>query len=375
MSKRGDNIYKRSDGRYEGRYKCGCDENGKSIYKSVYARSYRVCKEKLLESINRNKEEKNYSETKMTVNELFELWIEAVSLKVKPSTLERYREIYVNHIKSDFGDVLVQGVTPQYLNELSKRKLKNGRIDKKGGLSSKTVTNILCVIKAAFRYGEKTFNIQNPTNAVIIPKNDKKEIEVLTEKEITKIKKYFESKEDYFYVLFELAISTGMRIGEIAALSCGDIDTQRAIVKIYKNTQRIKKDDHNKTKTEVVISSPKTQNSVREIPLSPSLLKILKDFISGRNKNEYLFSKDGKKAIDVRNIQKRFKKALKDCNIRNVKFHVLRHTFATKWVDKGLSVKILSEILGHSSINITLSLYVHPTMKEKRTAMNKFSIA
>ena len=273
--------------------------------------------------------------------------------------------------------MLVQGVTAQYLNELSKKKLENGRIDKKGGLSSKTVTNILCVIKAAFRYGEKTFNIQNPTNAVIIPKNDKKEIEVLTEKEIMKMRKYFESKEDYFSVLFELAISTGMRIGEIAALTCGDIDTQKAVIKIYKNIQRIKKDEHSKSKgkTEVVISSPKTKNSIREIPLSAPLLKTLKDFISGRNKNEYLFSKDGKKAIDVRNIQKRFKKALEDCNIRNVKFHVLRHTFATKWVDKGLSVKILSEILGHSSINITLSLYVHPTMKEKRTAMNKFSIA
>ncbi|MBR1443700.1 MAG: site-specific integrase [Firmicutes bacterium] len=374
MPKRGENIYKRSDGRYEGRYKCGYNEKGKVIYKSVYARSYKECKEKRISAINGIEKEKS-KESKMTVNKLFEMWLDTVSLTVKKSSLARYREIYTNHIKSEFGDMLVQGITTQYLNEYVKKKLNSDKSGGKQGLSPRTVINILCVIKAAFRYGEKTYNIFNPTTAVIIPKIEKKEIDVLTDKEIRKLKKYLAEKNDYFTVLFELAISTGIRIGEISALTCRDIDIRRGILKISKSTQRIKKEESKSVKTEVVISSPKTQNSIREIPLSPSLLKILKDFISGRDKDEFIFSKDGKKPIDVRNIQKRFKIALEACSIRNVKFHILRHTFATKWVDKGLSVKILSEILGHSSVNITLSLYVHPTMKEKKIAMNKFSVA
>ncbi|MBR1444797.1 MAG: site-specific integrase [Firmicutes bacterium] len=375
MSKRGENIYKRSDGRYEGRYKCGFTENGKTIYKSVYAKTYKECKNKLLDAITGYEESKISCQKSMTVNELFGMWFDTVSLTVKVSTLARYREIFKNHIEKALGNMPIQSITTQYLNDFVKKKLKSGRIDGKGGLSSKTVVNIICVIKAAFRYGERTHNIFNPTSAIISPRNEKKEIEVLTDKEIKKLKKYFETKKDYFGIAFELCISTGIRIGELCALTCGDIDVQKGILKICKNTQRIKKEIPESSKTKVIISTPKTQNSIREIPLPPNLLKILKEYISGRNKEEFLFVSKRKKAIDVRNIQKRFSKALEICNIRKVKFHILRHTFATKWVNTGLSTKILSEILGHSSVSITLSLYVHPTMKEKRTAMNKFSIA
>ena len=127
MSKRGENIYKRSDGRYEGRYKCGFTENGKTIYKSVYAKTYKECKIKLLDAITGYEDSKKNCHKSMTVNELFGMWFDTISLTVKVSTLARYREIFKNHIEKALGNMPIQSVTTQYLNDFVKKKLKSGK--------------------------------------------------------------------------------------------------------------------------------------------------------------------------------------------------------------------------------------------------------
>ncbi|MBR1442452.1 MAG: site-specific integrase, partial [Firmicutes bacterium] len=128
-------------------------------------------------------------------------------------------------------------------------------------------------------------------------------------------------------------------------------------------------------RTEVVITSPKTKNSVRKIPIPERLIKDLKELTYGKKNTDPLFSKNGKKAIDVRSIQKKFVSVLNKCGIRKVKFHIIRHTFATKWANSNFDIKSLSEILGHSNVKITLSLYVHSSIETKRKHINELFAA
>lgn len=370
MPRKGENIYKRNDGRWEGRYKCGFDKNGKSKYKSVYSKNYKDCKDKLVYAKNMQKKEKENIKICMTVKELLSDWLKNISIRVKESTIDTYSIIINNHIIPVMAKMPIYTITASFLNNFISEKIKKGRLDGKGGLASKTVLNIIGVLKSAFKYAEKIYGINNPTNFVTLPKQEKKDIEVLTDEEIHKIRSYCSENPDYFSMVYDLSISTGIRIGELCALKCGDIDFENGIMTIKKTVQRVKNNNSNKSKTKVIIVSPKTKNSARKIPLPQKLLNKLKSFISVKNSDDFIFSSDNKKSLDVRTIQKKFASILKKCKIRKVKFHILRHTFATKWANSNFDIKGLSEILGHSSVNITLSLYVHPSIESKRKQIN-----
>ncbi|MBR1445377.1 MAG: site-specific integrase [Firmicutes bacterium] len=374
MARKGENIYKRSDGRWEGRYKCGYKENGKQRYKSIYAHSYAECRELLQQAKIEYENSKNNVKVHLTVKELFRKWLKNVSVSAKESTIRTYDVIIENHIVKSMGDIPVYKITLEHLNEFVEIKMKKGRLDNKGGLSPKTVKNIVTLIKTVFRYAEKLYGMKNPAEFITIPKADKKEIEVLTEDEIRIIKNHCTKNNDYFKVVYDLCLSTGIRLGELCALQCSDIDYENKLLTVRKTVQRVKSNDKNgKNRTKVIIDTPKSNSSLRKIPLPQKLLDSLKRFITVNEKkaDDYIFSIDKKNPVDVRTIQKKFNAVLKKCNIRKVKFHILRHTFATKWANSNFDIKSLSEILGHSSINITLSLYVHPSMEAKRKIMDK----
>jgi len=376
MSRKGENIYKRTDGRWEGRYKYGFDKNGKTKYKSVYAKTYKECKEKLSYKKSMREAEKSNVNIYLTVKELLLTWFESILINIKKSTADTYMTIINNHIIPAMGDVSVNMVSTEFLNKFTSEKINNGRLDGKGGLSAKTVQNIVGVIKAAFKYAEKIYGIKNPAAFITVPKTEKKKIEVLSDLEIMQIKSYCENNPDYFAVIYDLCLSTGIRIGELCALQCDDIDFENSILTIQKTVQRVKNNDSMANcKTKVIISSPKTENSVRKIPLPERLVKKLKDFIASKGEKDFIFSSDGKKPLDVRTIQKKFAYILKKCGIRKVKFHILRHTMASKWANSNFDIKGLSEILGHSSINITLSLYVHSSVEAKRKQINELFAA
>lgn len=372
MSKKGENIYKRNDGRWEGRYKYGFDKNGKTKYKSVYSKTYGECKQKLILAKNVQLKQKKNIKLSWTVEEMILMWIESIRINVKQSTINTYVTIVNNHIFPIMEKMPVSMITTEFLNQYVIEKMENGRVDGKGGLSAKTVQNIISILKSAFKYAEKTYGIYNPTVSVILPKINKKEIEVLTEKEIKIIQNYCRSQKDYFSLLFDLCLFTGIRIGEVCALQCNDIDFENGILNIQKTTQRIK-NKQGQRKTKVIIDVPKTQKSVRKIPLPQIILSKLQNFMSlyKKKNSDFLFSFDNKKPLDVRTVQKRFSSTLCKCHIRKVKFHIIRHTFATKWVNSNFDVKSLSEILGHSSVTITLSLYVHSSMETKRKQIDQ----
>ena len=188
MSRKGENIYKRADGRWEGRFKYGFDKNGKAKYKSVYAKTYKDCKEKMNNEKNVRNTEKNNIKISLTVKELLLIWIECILINIKKSTADTYMAIIDNHIIPSMGNMSVNMVSTEYLNKFTSEKINNGRLDGKGGLSAKTVQNIVGVIKSAFKYAEKIYGIKNPAAFITMPKTQKKEIEVLSDLEVMKIK-------------------------------------------------------------------------------------------------------------------------------------------------------------------------------------------
>lgn len=375
MSKKGENIYKRNDGRWEGRYKYGFDKNGKTKYKSIYSKTYKECKQKLIFAKNMQSEKKSSIKLSLTIKEMILLWLENIRINVKQSTINTYKNMINNHIFPIMAQMPVCMVTTEFLNQYIRQKIKSGRLDGKGGLSAKTVKNMIGILKSAFKYAEKIYDIPNPTTFVVLPKIKKKEIEVLTEKEIKIIQSYCCYQQNYFPLLFDLCLCTGIRLGEVCALQCKDINFENGILSIQKTAQRVK-NEQGQSKTKVVIDIPKTQNSIRKIPLPQAILSKLQNFIfcNRKRKDDFLFSIDNKKPLDARTVQKKFASVLYHCHIRKVNFHVIRHTFATKWIDSHFDVKSLSEILGHSSVNITLSLYVHSSMETKRKLIDTLYI-
>lgn len=215
----------------------------------------------------------------MTAKEIFDKWLGIVAINTKESSLNTYGAIVYNHILPAIGDMPLYRVTSDILNELVKKKLQNGRIDGKGGLSAVTVKNIVCVVKTVFRYSEKIYGMRNPAEFVIVPKVAKKELEILSDEEMAKIKEYCAENPDYFSLVYDICLSTGIRIGELCALKCSDVDFEENILTVNKTVQRVKNTDSEaERKTKVVISSPKTNHSERKIPLAPKLIEKIKEY-------------------------------------------------------------------------------------------------
>lgn len=200
------------------------------------------------------------------------------------------------------------------------------------------------------------------------PKIKKQKVEILSEAEKKKLETCLIDNLDYFNFGVLLSLYTGIRIGELSA--CKNLWIENGILYISKTLQRVKNLDKNaKAKTKIVIDDPKTDSSIRPIPL-PAFLVDLYYQLPKKNMNGFLLT-NTEKYIEPRSIERKFAKILKDCNIKNKKFHILRHTFATDRIRDGMDIKTLSEILGHSDIKITLDKYVHSDIQFKIESMRK----
>ena len=167
-----------------------------------------------------------------------------------------------------------------------------------------------------------------------------------------------------------LCLFTGIRIGELCALKWDEINLSEQTLQIRRTMQRIRVDGSQGRKTEVKLCEPKSICSIRTIPLPDMLIELLSQYYAP---GTFLLTGDSSRYVEPRTIQYRFKNILKACNISEANFHTTRHTFATRCIELGFDVKSLSEILGHSSVAITMNRYVHPTMALKAENMNRFS--
>lgn len=360
MARRGENIYKRKDGRWEGRYKSGVKSDGTAKYSSIYGKTYAEVKAELSEK--RVKPAVSAAPRNLTLNNLFSIWFADIRLKVKESTYMNYQMKYEKHISSSLGKTLYDRLTVEKLNDFVQAKLSSG-------LSAKYTADIVAVIKSACRFGKKRFGYEDKSEFMAIPKGKAKEKELLDKTEQTRLNNYLIANPTLSNVGILLSSATGIRIGELCALKWENIDLEEKILTVRETAQRIK-NIGGTTATKLVITSPKSSSSVRKIPLPEFIVPLLKKLKS--NDGCYLLS-GTKNIIEPRVMQYRFKRILTELNLSEVSFHSLRHVFATNCIAIGVDVKTLSEILGHSSVEITLNRYVHSSMERKAEYMKSLS--
>ncbi len=360
MARRGENIYKRKDGRWEGRYKCGFNPDGKVKYRSVYGKNYLEVKKALTEK--RLNQTLNPAPAGLTVKNLFDLWFENIKLKVKESTYSNYFMKYQKHILPKLGKIVYEKLTPDKLNEFIREKLS-------ANLSEKYVLDIAGVIKNAFGFAKKQYGYADKSEFIIVPKTQSKKSVLLKKEEQDTLNSFLIKKPTLSNIGILTASVTGIRIGELCGLKWSDIDFEKKIITVRRTVQRIKNFDGD-TATKLIVTAPKSASSVRQIPLPDFLVPALKKFKS--SDNFYVLSGTDK-PLEPRTVQYRFKKILKYLGLPSVNFHALRHMFATNCVALGFDVKTLSELLGHSSVNLTLNRYVHSSIERKAELMKRIS--
>lgn len=363
MARRGENIYLRKDGRYEGRYIKGRTPGNKPIFGSVYARKYNECKEKLtyMKSIYINNTPAMKTCGTGTVSDFMAYWLYNIAKpSIKASTFANYAAIVEKWISPLLGEQRLGKVSREnvqrFVNTLSER-----------GLSAGTVRNIWRVLHAAMKkareYGYLTVS---PCEGIRLPELEKKEARLLTLPEQKKLEQAAKGDKDGFAVL--LAMYTGLRVGELCALKWEDVDLDNDVLHVSRTIQRVKSfPPRAASKTEMVTGSAKSSSSARPIPL-PSCIAEMFRVYKQTAKGEYVFSRR-EHALEPRVLQYRFKRLLQKAGLRPFNFHALRHTFATRCMELCFDVKTLSEILGHASAKMTLDKYGHSQIEHKRAAM------
>ena len=349
------NIYHRKDNRWEGRIPRGKLENGKRKFQYVLGRT----KEAVEQEMTRIYEEEHQeSHCSRTISELFQEWHSSILYRVKESTAANYMMKATRHILPMFGDkqadMLVQGDIYHFIAEKQKE-----------GLSNRYITDIIILMKSLFKYAVRTYHIFNPLDGIILPKKKKAEIQLLDETEQNILQQYIAENQNKTTLGIALSMSTGIRIGELCALQWRDIDLEKRILTVRKTIQRIQCPTA-AARTKLTITEPKSESSKRNIPIPECIADFLKKFKG--NAEEYVLS-GSEKPTEPRTMQYRFAKILKNVNLPSVHFHALRHIFASTCVKLGFDVKALSELLGHSSVEITLNRYVHSDFEQKREYM------
>ena len=243
-----------------------------------------------------------------------------------------------------------------YINSLRKR------------LSDKTIKDIVSLLKQIFKYIEVKYDINFKLSLIKSPTVYQRKIDVFTEREKNRIKAYCLKSTQEKDVGVLIALFSGIRIGELCGLKWEDIDFENKSINIKRTIQRIYELEKG---TKVVETLPKTATSLRIIPLSNILYAKLKPLSNKHNKEEYILSGKNHKIVEPQAYRYTYKNILKKSRVRIKKFHTLRHTFATNCIKVGMDPKSLSEILGHSNVDITLNLYVHPSFETKKKFIDK----
>ncbi|MBL1230308.1 site-specific integrase [Enterococcus sp. BWB1-3] len=362
MPKKGENIYKRKDGRWEGRYiKARVDNKAKYGY--VYGRKYSDVKEKLtILKANHLHVRKSFNLYYVTFGDWICQWMnEEVKKSVKPTTYSKYLHLVHRFILPELGDLR--------LHKIDKNTLQNFiYVLQSKPLAASSIKNIFILVKKALIQAEAAGNIsKNPATAVVLPKGQAKRVRSLSVKEQRALEMQAFQEKGCSAVI--LALYTGMRIGEISGLTWSDIDFEENLVYVNRTISRITDMDSSEKRTKLFVGTPKTSQSSRIIPLPANLRRYLLEKRM-EEQGEYLISCRGKLA-EPRVIGYRFSKLLKEAKLPAIPFHALRHTFATRCLEQGVDIASLSRLLGHASIKMTLDTYTDSMMEKRISAMDE----
>ena len=363
---KGENIFKRKDGRWEARYGKGHDAAGKLKYGFCYGKTYKEAKEKVTKAKSAVAAGKMYSQNSShKFSQYCEEWLYITRNRVKPATYIKYESILNNHIKPNLGAYYPQALNTVIISRFSDYLLKEKH------LAVKTVRDVLTCLRSVVKFCAKQLPGALDAVEIIYPKEEAKEMRVLStieQKRLT-VELCTDMDECKFGIL--LALLTGMRIGEICALRWGDINLTDNTIYVHATMQRLKSFSNSGNKTQIVVGTPKSEKSMRIIPLTEQAASLCGQMMQRSPSAFVLTGTDS--YMEPRALQYRLKKYTTACGLDGVHFHTLRHTFATRCVEVGFDVKTLSEILGHSSTTVTLNRYVHSSMELKRANMEKLS--
>ncbi len=371
MARHGENIRKRADGRWEGRYKAFDESKGREIYRSVYGHTYSEVKGKLMERKyisekvlpqgNLVPEAGSTPQIEIPFAQLAMEWLTVVAERRKHSTYIKYEAVYKTHLEAVVGqcsltaaaNIELQGKISDHIAEVSP--------------SESLQKSIICVANQILAFAGRKHAVSIPALKQSEKKQSRKPPEPLSKDEQASLLSYVFQETDKFSVAVLLCLYTGIRLGELCALKWTDIDAKDMVLRVDRTVQRIAA-GNGLTKTVLMENTPKSPSSKRMIPLSKEVMAPLMEL---QGDQPYVFG--GALPLEPRTMQYRFQKILGKAGISSKNFHILRHTFATNGIENGMDVKILSEILGHSDVKITLNRYVHPSMDTKRTQLGRLS--
>lgn len=302
------------------------------------------------------------AETKFS--KIVALWKEDKKQYVKRSTFAAYTLLIENHILPSFGEMAL--VEEQDVQTFVFRKLNEG-------LSHKTIKDILIVLKMILRFGAKNQMTEYRQIDIKFPtERDKHSIDILNRSHQKQIMEYIRLHFTFKNLGIYICLSAGMRIGEICALTWDDLDVENGIIHVRKTIQRIYVIEEHRKYTEVILDTPKTKNSIREIPMTKNLLKMIRPIKKIVNGNFYVLTNEPK-PTEPRTYRNYYKQFMQSLGLPLIKFHGLRHSFATRCIESKCDYKTVSVLLGHSNISTTLNLYVHPNLEQKKRCMEQMS--
>lgn len=407
MEMRKSRVYKRKDDRYEGRVLMGyVGVYGKAVYRSVYGHTEKEVITKMEELEKRVQDEVDIQQTlrngrraplttrileqfflkevplkrTLSVKEWLEEWLEFYKKNtVRVSSYARYRTAVYKHIVPQMGDQLISEITPDEIQLFIKYLYE--RAGKNGGLAPATVRSYYNILKTAFEAAVQQEIInRNPCVNISLPQNNKNRPDYLDAEEYRKLMGALKNAEkDAGKAAILVALKTGLRLGEIAALRWENIDFIDQTIHVRASLQRIQTFTTTGPKTKLCLVPTKTDYSIRDIPMNRSQYLFFKKYLHVQQekfntvfgRDTYLFLDRHGNRMDPRMIQYNFKKILEEAKIRPIKFHGLRHTFATVAASKNMQVSALSRILGHANVTLTLERYVHSLTNQDRKEMAK----
>ena len=298
---------------------------------------------------------------KTNFEEISKKWLEMKKNSIKESTYCNYMFIIDKY--------LMPTLRKTCLRKLIDYNYNNFIQELKTNLSVKTVRDITNVLKSILKYSQEEYTCSINLKSINMPKLNVAKIKVLNKREKGKLERYCLKQNTLKSLGVIVCLYTGLRIGELCALKWEDVDIEEKIIYVRKTLQRIYMEKENNSK--IIINSPKTNSSVRRVPINNKLYEILKSLKKDYKNEDYFLTGSSEKYVEPRNYQNLFKIFLSECKVKPYKFHILRHTFATYCIEVGMDAKSLSEILGHSNVNITLSRYVHSSDKIKKKFLEK----
>lgn len=353
-----DNIRKRKDGRWEGRYTAGRDPvSGKTVYKNVLGKTQAEAKAKLKAAINASANLDIVKAERYTVGQWMDVWFEnCAKIKVRPSSRQTYRGHIDNHIKPNIGNVPLSKLSSLHLQKRYKKLLTGGRVERieskkqPKGLSAKTVRNINQVISSAMDFAKDQKLISsNPTDGCSLPKLEHQEMKTLPVEQLTSFLR--EARESGVFEMYYIELATGLRRGELLGLKWEDIDLSQGSLRVQRQVCRID--------GEIVEAPLKTKNAYRTLPLSADAVEVLKEQRKKCGSSSFVFPSPTGGPISPDSVLHMLHRVLKRAGLPRVRFHDLRHSCATIMLYLGYTLKDIQTWLGHSNYNFTADTYIH----------------